>query len=125
MPDVADDCVWRGIELGIALSVLIQKSALDTVRMSRHEIDWSAAELDVRQKFRNPCCAGRTGAADAQLGIDGFDCPGGEVIEFKICLLVAALPEPGQIGLVPHLEVPGANLVSSVVLFQVPDKGID
>ena len=50
---------------------------------------------------------------------------GSQVVELEVRLLVAVFPEPGKVGLVPHLEVPTGNFGLSVALFKVPDKGVN
>ena len=79
----------------------------------------------MRQKLGNPCRAGSAGAPDPQSGIDGLDRLRGQVVELEVCLLVPAFPEAGEVGLVPHLEVPGAHFVLSVARFHVTNECID
>jgi hypothetical protein len=73
----------------------------------------------------DPGSSGGGRSPDPQGRIDGFKGARGQVVELEVGLLVGAFPEAGEVGLVPHLKVPGAHFVPSVTLLDVADVGGD
>ncbi len=65
------------------------------------------------------------GPPTRSLGSIAFDRLCRDVIKFEIGLLVSALEETRQIGLVPDLEVPASDLFDAVALAQMRDERRD
>ena len=93
--------------------------------MSRDEVNTGAALLDLRQELRDPCRSGRARTSDPQRGINRLDRFRSQIVELEICFPIGTFPKTGEVGLVPDLKVPGAYLVSSVTLLDMPDESID
>src|ERR1700730_7620222 len=90
------------------------------VDVCRNEVDRHTVFPAVLDECRNPCGLRRRRPSDAQARIHCLESPGGVVVQRPVSgLLRLACPEI-EIGLVPHLEVPPADLVDSVTLDQVP-----
>lgn len=123
--DVADDGVGGWIEPGVAFAVFVEEATLHAVGVGADEVDGSAAGFDVGEKLGDPGGAGCGGTADAEGRIDGLDGAGSQVVEGEVSLLIATFPEAGEVGFVPDFEVPGADLIGAVALFDVADEGGD
>src|SRR5437763_903249 len=93
--------------------------------MGGDEIDRHVASGDEGQELGHPRRTRRRWAADAELRVDCFDGAGGVFVELEIGLPVGLFPEAVEIGLVPHLEIPAADLLLAVALLEMADEGGD
>src|SRR5256886_6715234 len=90
------------------------------IDVCRDEVDRDTAVLAVLNEIRTPRGLRRRRPADTQARIHRLQSSGGVIVQRPVSgLLRLACPEI-QIGLVPHLEVPAADLVDPVALDEVP-----
>src|SRR5437763_16411372 len=90
------------------------------IDVCRDEVDRDTAVLAVLNEFRNPRGLRRRRPADAQARIHRLQSPGGVIVQGPVSGLLGPACPAIQIGLVPHLEVPAADLVDPVALDEVP-----
>ena len=94
------------------------------VGVRREEVDRYRRPVDVDEQLVDPRRRRGRRSADRQGGVDGLDGADAHVVQAQV-LVTCARPEHLEVGLVPDLEPPGANLVIPVALDEVGGEVAD
>src|ERR1700686_3807887 len=94
-------------------------------RRVTNEVDRDTVLPAVLDECRNPCGLRGRRPSDAQARIHRLETRGRVVVQRPVSGLLRLACPKIEIGLIPHLEVPPADLVDSVTLDQVPGERRD